>query len=52
VGKSKNTPEHYLQKHSKANLESILLGDVSEQEVIDVCSKLIPKTSTDKNGFS
>jgi hypothetical protein len=51
VGQSKESPEYYLQRYSKANTETILLGDVTEQEVIDVCSKLTPKTSTDTNSF-
>ena len=52
VGQSKKTSKYYLKKHSKANTESILLGDVSEKEVVEVCSKLNPKTSKDSYGFA
>ena len=51
VGTAKSSPEHYLQKHRIRNEHSILLSDISAEDVIQVCKKLSPKTSADSAGF-
>ena len=51
VGKPKHDSHHYLQKHSVKNSNSLLLSDVTHEEVLEVCEKFTAKTSTDPNGF-
>ena len=51
VGTSQYPPEHYLNKFKTRNEHSILLSDVSDEEVSDVCRSLTSKTSTDPFGF-
>ncbi len=51
VGNPKHHAQHYLSKHSQTNQNSLLLSDVSSQDVLDACTKFSPKTSTDPNGF-
>ena len=51
VGKPKQEAQHYLTKHSQANQNALLLSDISSQDVLDVCEKFTPKTSTDPSGF-
>ena len=51
VGNPKNPAQHYLTKHSQMNQNSLLLSDVSSQDILDACKKFTPKTSTDPNGF-
>ena len=51
VGQSKFGPDYYLHKHREANTNSILLNNITEDEVVDVCKKLAPKTSVDPFGF-
>lgn len=52
VGQPLHPSDHYLRKNSKANKESILLSNVTEQDVKEVCQKINPKTSCDANGLA
>ena len=51
VGTAKLPPEHYLNQYRQSNEHSILLSDVSINEVLEVCRKLTKKTSCDPSGF-
>ena len=51
VGNPINSSQYYLQKHSKRNTYSLLFSDVSQNDIIEVCKKFTPKTSTDPSGF-
>lgn len=51
VGSAKFSSKHYLHKHRKRNEHSILLSDVTTDDVMDVCRNLTPKTSRDSSGF-
>ena len=51
VGKSTNESKYYLANHSEKNKQDLLLTDITQQDVIDVCKKLKPQTSTDHEGF-
>ena len=51
VGEPKQQAQHYLSKHIQANQNSLLFSDVSTQDVLDVCQKFTPKTSSDPAGF-
>ena len=51
VQPSKYPSNHYLHKHMKRNEHSILLSEVTMEEVVDVCKNLSPKASSDASGF-
>ena len=51
VGRPKQDSLHYLQKHSNRNQNSLLFSDVTQQDIVEVCEKFSPKTSTDAAGF-
>ena len=51
VGNAKFNPGYYLNKHRKRNENAILLSAVAVSDVIEVCKKLTPKSSTDSSGF-
>ena len=51
VGASTHGALHYLKGHSTPNQESLLLSDVSTQDVIDACKRFTSKTSKDPSGF-
>ena len=51
VGRAKNNPMHYLQKHCQANQNSLLFSDVTALDVAEACKKFTLKTSSDSSGF-
>ena len=51
VGAAKHPPDYYLQKHRQRNENSLLLSDVTADDVKSVCQKLTRKTSSDASGF-
>ena len=51
VGPASFPPGHYLHKYRQSNEHSIMLSDVSIDEVLDVCKNLTKKSSCDPSGF-
>ena len=51
VGSSQHQPDYYLKKHSRAIQHSLLLHDITPEDVIETCKKFTSKTSSDANGF-
>ena len=51
VGKPTHSPQHYLQKNSNRNVNSLLFSNVTQDDIIQVCKKFTKKTSTDSSGF-
>lgn len=52
VDKSIKDPEHYLNKHSQANVSSFQPSEVDGNYVLEKCKNLAMKTSTDPYGIS
>ena len=51
VGKPKNNPTSYLEKHSERSRHEFSFSDVSATDVIEICTKFMPKTSCDASGI-
>ena len=51
VGSSKKSATHYLLKSKERNESSLLLGEISPEDVSEVCRKMTPKTSKDPMGL-
>ena len=51
VGTSTNPPKYYLDKFKAKNAQAIMLTDISDETVLDVCRSLTPKSSVDPSGF-
>ena len=51
VGKPTHSDQYYLDKHCRTNQNSLILSNVTSQDVIDVCKKFTLKTSSDSAGF-
>ena len=51
VGPADKPPSFYLNKFRKKNEHSILLSDVSSEDVMDVCRNMNPKNSMDPTGL-